>query len=162
MIDAALAELEPVLGVKPACGLLGRSRARHYRALQPPMETVRRPPASPPNALTRTERGQVLALLRAPEHCDFAVAQVWARELDEGRYYCSISTMYRILRGEVDRPRVGGEAREDDLRALLHGEVADVVHVELLGHATNTKIRRRANQPTTTTRRHPTASALRK
>ena len=40
MIDAALAELEPVLGVKPACGLLGRSRATHYRALQPPMETV--------------------------------------------------------------------------------------------------------------------------
>jgi putative transposase len=60
---------------------------------------------SPPNALTRTERGQVLALLRAPEHCDLAVAQVWARELDEGRYYCSISTMYRILRAE-------GEVRE--------------------------------------------------
>jgi putative transposase len=105
VIDAALAELEPVLGVKPACALLGRSRATHYRALRPPMDTVRRPRVSPPNALTRTERGQVLALLRAPEHCDLAVAQVWARELDEGRYYCSISTMYRILRAE-------GEVRE--------------------------------------------------
>ena len=72
--------LEPVLGVKPACGLLGRSRVTHYRALQPPMETVRRPRASPPNALTTTtERRQVLALLRAPEHCDLAVAHVWAR-----------------------------------------------------------------------------------
>ena len=46
-------------------------------------------------------------MLRAPAHCDLAVAQVWARELDEGRYYCSISTMYRILRatGEVNERR---------------------------------------------------------
>ncbi len=44
-------------------------------------------------------------MLRAPQHCDLAVAQVWARELDEGRYYCSISSMYRIL-------RANGEVRE--------------------------------------------------
>ena len=107
MIDVALAELEPVLGTKPACGLLGRSRATYYRALQPPVDKVRQPRASPPNALTTAEREQVLAVLRAPEHCDLAVAQVWARELDEGRYYCSISTMYRILRatGEVRERR---------------------------------------------------------
>ena len=107
MIDVALAELEPVLGVKPACGLLGRSRATHYRALQPPSQRVRQPRASPPNALTAAEREQVLGVLRAPGHCDLAVAQVWARELDDGRYYCSISTMYRILRatGEVRERR---------------------------------------------------------
>jgi len=107
VIDVALAELEPVLGTKPACGLLGRSRATHYRALQPPVEKTPQPRASPPNALTTAEREQVLAVLRAPEHCDLAVAQVWARELDEGRYYCSISTMYRILRatGEVRERR---------------------------------------------------------
>ena len=107
MIDVALAELEPVLGVQPACGLLGRSRATHYRALQPPSQRVRQPRVSPPNALTAAEREQVLGVLRAPEHCDLAVAQVWARELDDGRYYCSISTMYRILRatGEVRERR---------------------------------------------------------
>ena len=46
-------------------------------------------------------------MLRAPAHGDLAVAQLWARELDEGRYYCSISTMYRILRatGEVNERR---------------------------------------------------------
>jgi len=46
-------------------------------------------------------------VLRSPEHCDLAVAQVWARELDDGRYYCSISSMYRILRatGEVRERR---------------------------------------------------------
>ncbi len=105
MIDAALVELEPNLSLKRACALLGRPRATHYRSLQPVKDTVRQPRASPPNALTPAEREQVLAVLRTPEHCDLAVAQVWARELDEGRYYCSISSMYRIL-------RASGEVRE--------------------------------------------------
>ena len=107
MIDAALVELEPNLSLKRACALLGRPRASHYRSLQPVKDTSRRPRASPPNALSEAERAQVLAVLRAPEHCDLAVAQVWARELDEGRYYCSISSMYRVLRanGEVNERR---------------------------------------------------------
>jgi putative transposase len=105
VIEAALVELEPVLGLKPACGLLGRSRATHYRQQQPPMHRAHQPRASPPNALTTAEREQVLGLLRSPQYCDLAVAQVWARELDEGRYHASISTMYRILRAQ-------GEVRE--------------------------------------------------
>ncbi len=49
----------------------------------------------------------MLAVLRAPEHSDLAPAQVWARELDEGRYHCSMSTMCWILRatGEVRERR---------------------------------------------------------
>ena len=107
MIDAALVELEPHLSLKRACALLGRPRATHYRSLQPAKDIGRQPRAAPPNALTAAEREQVLAVLRAPAHCDLAVAQVWARELDEGRYYCSISSMYRILRatGEVNERR---------------------------------------------------------
>jgi putative transposase len=107
VIDAALLELEPNLNLKRACALLGRPRATHYRSLQPVKDPVRQPRVSPPNALSESERQQVLAVLRAPEHCDLAVAQVWARELDEGRYYCSISSMYRILRanGEVNERR---------------------------------------------------------
>jgi len=107
VIEQALVELEPNLSLKRACALLGRPRASHYRSLQPPKDTVRQPRAAPPNALAPAEREQVLAVLRAPEHCDLAVAQVWARELDEGRYYCSIFSMYRILRatGEVRERR---------------------------------------------------------
>ena len=37
-------------------------------------------------------------MLNSAEYRDLAPAQIWARELDEGRYHCSISTMYRILR----------------------------------------------------------------
>ena len=107
MIDAALTEFEPHLSLKRACALLGRPRASHYRCLRLPVERVRRLRAAPPNALSGAEREQVLAVLRSPEHCDLAVAQVWARELDDGRYYCSISSMYRILRatGEVRERR---------------------------------------------------------
>ena len=37
-------------------------------------------------------------LLNSPEYAELPPAQVWARELDEGRYWCSARTMYRILR----------------------------------------------------------------
>jgi transposase InsO family protein len=58
-----------------------------------------RPPrASPPSRLPQAERAAILALLNKPEYADLAPAQVYARELDEGRYHCSVSTMYRILR----------------------------------------------------------------
>jgi putative transposase len=107
VIDAAVAELVPLLGVKPACALTGRSRATHYRVLRPPTFGPRPRRATPPNAMTEVERVEVLGLLRSPAYCDLAVAQVWARELDAGRYHCSISSMYRILRsvGEVGERR---------------------------------------------------------
>lgn len=63
------------------------------------------PRPSPPNKLTEPERQQVLTVLRSPEYCDLAPAQIWARLLDDGVYLCSISTMYRLL-------AVAGENRE--------------------------------------------------
>ncbi|WP_433619298.1 IS3 family transposase [Dactylosporangium sp. CA-139114] len=86
-------------GVAAACRLTGLSRATLYRHRNPPAppkpRTPRRPP---PSALSDVERQQVLELLNRPEYVDMAPAQVWARELDEGRWWCSESTMYRILR----------------------------------------------------------------
>ena len=105
MIDEALVELEPLVSTKVACRLVGRSRATLYRHRQGPKAGPPAPRPTPPNALSDEERAEVLAVLRSPEYCDLAVAQVWAILLDDGRYLCSISTMYRILR-EV------GEARE--------------------------------------------------
>jgi transposase InsO family protein len=37
-------------------------------------------------------------VLNSERFCDLAPAQIWAILLDEGRYLCSVSTMYRILR----------------------------------------------------------------
>lgn len=64
-----------------------------------------RPRPAPANALSPAEQQLVLTLLRSEEYCDLAPAQVWARLLDDGRYLCSISTMYRLL-------AVAGENRE--------------------------------------------------
>ncbi|WP_405680371.1 transposase [Streptomyces sp. NBC_01238] len=36
--------------------------------------------------------------MNGDEYAELAPAQIWARELDAGRYHCSVSTMYRILR----------------------------------------------------------------
>ncbi len=49
----------------------------------------------------------MLGILNAPGYADLAPAQIWARELDEGRYHCSVATMYRILR----EARQSGERR---------------------------------------------------
>jgi len=57
------------------------------------------------NALSEAERQQVLTMLRSPEFCDLAPAQIWARLLDDGIWLCSISTMYRLL-------AIAGENRE--------------------------------------------------
>lgn len=105
MIDAAFDELKAVTSTKQACDLLGRPRATHYRRLQPAVAGPPTPRPAPPNALTEAEQQRILAVLRSPEYCDLAPAQVWARLLDDGIYLCSISTMYRLL-------RIAGESRE--------------------------------------------------
>ncbi|MDO5712726.1 MAG: hypothetical protein Q4P32_13455, partial [Micrococcales bacterium] len=95
---ATVQELSAYVPVGRACGLVGRSRATHHRAAHPvPRVHGPWPKAQHPGELTPAEREQVLAVLNSAEYADMAVAQVWARELDAGRYYCSQRTMYRIL-----------------------------------------------------------------
>ncbi|MBT8226382.1 MAG: IS3 family transposase [Dactylosporangium sp.] len=87
-----------MLGTAGACRLTGLSRATIYRHRNPPPPRASRPRRPPPCALSTEERQAVLELLNQPEYVDLAPAQVWARELDAGRWWCSQSTMYRILR----------------------------------------------------------------
>ncbi|WP_258044545.1 DDE-type integrase/transposase/recombinase, partial [Streptomyces sp. SM11] len=96
--DDAFTGVEDVLGISTACWLTGRSRATHYRRLRPPPERKPRRPQVQPSALTPEERAAVLELMNSAEHAELPPAQIWARELDAGRYHCSVSTMYRILR----------------------------------------------------------------
>ncbi len=87
------------VGTKQACSLVGLARATHYRRRKPKVPASQRAVRmGPPNALSEAERVEVLSVLHAPEHCDLAVAQVWARVLDNGTYLCSQATMHRILR----------------------------------------------------------------
>ena len=97
MIAEHFSALEATSSTKAACALLGASRATHYRRRRPPVLGPRAPRPTPPNALSDAERRHVLSVLRSPENCDLAPAQIWARLLDDGTYLCSISTMYRLL-----------------------------------------------------------------
>jgi transposase InsO family protein len=65
-----------------------------------------RPPRPPgPQALNAAEQAAVLQVINAPGYADLSIGQVWARELDEGRYWGSMSSMYRIA-------RAAGQTRE--------------------------------------------------
>ncbi len=108
MIDAAVAELEPLVGVTAACALTGKSRATLHRQRhpKPPLLGPWRAPMPHPAALTEVEQQAVLAVLNSVRFVDKSPAHVWAVLLDEGTYMCSISTMYRILRaGNAIRER---------------------------------------------------------
>ncbi len=104
VLDAAFAELIALsLPVVAACALTGRSRATHYRRAKPPVVWKADPVphaerAKPPQTLSEDEREDVLAVINSPVYADLSICQIWARELDEDRYHCSMSTMYRIAR----------------------------------------------------------------
>jgi putative transposase len=89
--------LKPLIGIVTACRLVGRSRATHHRWLHPAEPKPKTPRPAPASALSAGERAALLALMNSPRYAELAPAQIWARELDEGRYHCSIRTMYRIL-----------------------------------------------------------------
>ncbi len=117
MIDDAMAELTPLIGVKAACAALGEPRARHYRRhpKSPPPARAARVPMVQPRALSELERSAVRAALNSDEHVDEAPATVHAKLLDQGIYLASVATMYRVLRehGEVGdrRPHATHPAR---------------------------------------------------
>jgi transposase InsO family protein len=100
-MNAAL-ELSMETNKKTACDVLQLSRASFYRfhtqAVEPVIDLTNRP--SPPLALNGDERQRVLDTLHDERFQDAAPHQVYAALLDEGQYYCSIRTMYRILETE--------------------------------------------------------------
>jgi putative transposase len=93
-----VAELTPLVGLRRACALTGRSRASHYRDAKGPVHGPPAPRCQPPNKLTDAELDELLDLLHSEAFVDLAPAQVWALLLDAGAYMASISTMYRVLR----------------------------------------------------------------
>jgi len=82
--------------VRTACALVGRSRATHYRHARGPVlgPKQRRRPGS--QALDTSERAAVLQVINQAGYSELSIGQIWIRELDENRYWCSLSSMYRI------------------------------------------------------------------
>jgi putative transposase len=129
MTDAAITELAPVVGVKDACAAVGRPRATHYRWHRKSPSPIRpvRVPKPQPRALTAAERAEVLDVLHEERFVDLAPGEVYAILLDEGRYLCSESTMYRLLR------ETHGQVRERRRQATHPPRVKP----ELVAHGPN-------------------------
>jgi putative transposase len=91
------------VGVKAACAALMIPRASFYRkrgsgGVSPAVAAAA--VRLVPRALDAAEREAVLALLHEERFQNCAPAAIFATLLDEGRYLCSIRTMYRILEEE--------------------------------------------------------------
>ena len=97
-----IAALPPRSGlIAASCAALGLSRASLHRRLalqKNPGGACLRP--KPRRALSQGEQETILNVLRSPRFADQAPAEIYASLLDEGKYLCSIRTLYRILAGE--------------------------------------------------------------
>lgn len=102
---AAAEELAAAVGTRAACDAVGVAPATLYRRRKPTPPRPERPKRRSPRALTQPERQAVRDVAHSERFVDQAPASIVATLLDEGRYLCSIRTMYRILADE-------GEVRE--------------------------------------------------
>jgi len=90
----AAASLGADVGMVAACAALGVARSSWYRNQKP---RTQNPPRTSHRALSDAERQSVVDTLNSPRFAERAPAEVFATLLDEKRYLCSISTMYRVL-----------------------------------------------------------------
>ncbi len=84
-----------------ACRAFGVPRSSFYRRRRPAPAKSELVIHSRPvhRRLTAQERAVVLDTLNSERFADASASEVYATLLDEGIYLCSVSTMYRILRG---------------------------------------------------------------
>ncbi len=96
----AVLSLSHDVGKKTACEALQVHRAtfyRHQNANNNQSQQHIPVRAEPPQALDAEERQAVIEILHSDRFLDDTPYQIYATLLDEGQYYCSIRTMYRIL-----------------------------------------------------------------
>jgi putative transposase len=140
MIDQAIGELTPLVGVRSACAAVGEPQARWYRRHRqsPPPARPQRVRAAQPRALSTVERTELRRVLNSPEHVDEAPATVYAKLLDEGIFLASTSTMYRVLRDhdevrERRRQATHPAAKKPELLATMPNQVYSWDITKLLG-----------------------------
>jgi len=89
--------LAETTGVQMACDVLGVPRASWYRAQRATIISPATARPRPERALNLKQQQAVLDVLHSEKFVDMAPHEVYASLLDEGRYLCSIRTMYRLL-----------------------------------------------------------------
>jgi putative transposase len=97
MIDLVEENRETV-GIKAACLAFNIPESTYYRWIAPVKISDKPKDFEHHRALKPEEKSEVLEVLSSEKYVDKAPAAVVACLLDEGRYLCSIGTMYRILK----------------------------------------------------------------
>ena len=105
------------------CDALHIPRANYYRK-----NNIKKPPKEPANKLSSDEIKNIIDILHSERFYDQTAYQVFYTLLDEGYYYCSIRTMYRLLseRGETQERRIVRNHRDaikPELLAVRSNEV---------------------------------------
>lgn len=83
--------------VETLCDALSMSRATYYRFVSDKEEAPSLQTQIPKNALAPDEKQDVLNLLHSERFIDKTPYDAFNALLDEGQYYCSARTMYRLL-----------------------------------------------------------------
>ena len=89
---AVVSELRVVASFAKSSDAMGVPRATYYRGRKPTCPGAERWPH--PAAITASERNAVISELTSERFWDVTVPQVFATLLDEGQYFCSVSSMY--------------------------------------------------------------------
>jgi putative transposase len=85
-----------ILTKSELCDALGIPRSSYYRLSNVKKDSKKKRKESP-RKLSKYEEERVLSVLNSERFCDMAPGEIYSTLLDEGAYYCSERTMYRIL-----------------------------------------------------------------
>jgi putative transposase len=89
------------VGVRAACDAFCLPKSTFYhRNKTKKMKTAGKRKREPDFAYSSAEKEEILSLLCSEKYCDLTPYEIYYNLLDEGKYYCSIRTMYRILKSK--------------------------------------------------------------
>ena len=96
-------DISDKIGTKTACDAFGLARSSYYYQPKPVGEgDLHSERKSPDFAYSHQEKQKILDVMNSDIYLDLSPYEIYASQLDEGNYLCSVRTMYRIL-GENDQ-----------------------------------------------------------
>ena len=122
-------QLTETMSVGKACNILGVPRANYYRHQQDKADKKLQTKSVVSSLeLKAREKQVILDVLHEERFVDKAPLEIFTILLDEGFYYCSVSTMYRILRANGEckdrrRQRRTGNYKKPELLATAPNQV---------------------------------------
>ena len=116
-----------ILTKSDLCEVLGIAQSTYYRWSSTENSSLREKPESSivkkqsPRKLRQEEENEILSIVNSERFCDMAPGEIFYRLLDEGLYYCSERTIYRILERNQQniqrRQKTAGNYSRPELRA---------------------------------------------